>query len=164
MTHLTPMTPDEFTRWRAQSIPAYAADKVRSGRWTSSESLAEAEKEVASLLPQGLQTPNQWFFSIESADGACVGAVWLGRAERAFGPIGYVFDVVVWPAFRRQGHAGRAMQALEHEALARGCSGLALHVFGHNLPARSLYALLGYEPVNMNLYKPLAPPGADGGP
>lgn len=160
MTHLRPMTPEEFTPWRAQSIPAYAADKVRSGRWAAAESLHEAEKELTHLLPEGLQTPGHTFFTIEDEAGASVGALWVARAERAAGPIGFVYDLVIWPEHRRKGHARRAMRALEVEAAKLGFQGLALHVFGHNTPAQALYRELGYEPTNINMFKPL---GAGGG-
>ncbi len=157
MTQLRPMTHAEFSHWRAQVIPAYAADKVRSGRWSPQESVAEAEKEFVSLLPQGQETPGHVTFTIESDAGQCVGALWLARAERADGPIGYVYDLVIWPEHRRKGHAAAAMRALEDEAAARGFNGLALHVFGHNASAQRLYAALGYQATNLNLFKPLAP-------
>jgi len=159
MTRLRPMTPAEFTHWRAQSIPTYAADKVRSGRWKAAESLAEAEKELAQLLPEGLQTAGHTHFTIEDQAGRSVGALWVARAERAAGPIGYIYDLVVWPEHRKKGHARRAMQALEHEAVGLGFRGLALHVFGHNRPARALYRELGYEPTNINMFKPLVEAG-----
>jgi len=154
------MTPAEFSHWRAQSIPAYAADKVRSGRWTAAESLHEAENELVQLLPEGLQTAGHSLFTIEDEAGRSVGAVWVARTERAAGPIGYVYDLVVWPEHRKQGHARRAMRALEQEAVSLGFLGLALHVFGHNAPARALYRELGYEPTNINMFKPLAAGGA----
>jgi RimJ/RimL family protein N-acetyltransferase len=42
------------------------------------------------------------------------------------------------------------------KARALGCRELALHVFGHNLQARRLYAKLGYAETNVNMSKPLA--------
>ena len=157
MTLLRPMTTDEFSRWRAQSIPGYAADKVRAGRWSAAESLTEAEKEFSALLPQGQETPGHTLFSIYSDSGECVGAIWICRAERPDGPVGYIYDLVVWPECRGKRFAKAAMKAIETEALKLGLSGLALHVFGHNTVARQLYAMLGYEPTNINMFKPLAP-------
>jgi ribosomal protein S18 acetylase RimI-like enzyme len=154
MTRLRAMTSDEFSRWRAQTVPAYAADKVRTGRWSDAESLSEAEKELSALLPEGLLSPNHIFFTIESGE-ISVGALWICRAERAFGPIGYIYDLVVWPEYRRNGHAKQAMLALEVEAERLGFQGLALHVFGHNKSAQDLYVSLGYQPTNINMFKAL---------
>lgn len=155
MTRLRPITADEFTRWREQTLPAYAADKVRPGRWAESESLVEAEKELLTLLPAGLDSPGHIFFTIESGDGTPVGVIWIAKTERTFGPIGYIYDLVVWPEHRRKGHAAQAMRALETEATSLGFYGLALHVFGHNTSAQDLYIKLGYQPTNINMFKPL---------
>jgi ribosomal protein S18 acetylase RimI-like enzyme len=153
------MTSAEFSAWRNQSIPAYAADKVRMGRWKEEESLAEAEKEFNSFLSQGQQTPGHHLFTIEAESGANVGAFWLGRSERATGPIGFIYDIVIWHEHRRQGHATAAMRAAEVEAAKLGYGGLALHVFGHNNAARELYSKLGFAVTNLNMFKPLAGPG-----
>ena len=158
MTRLCPMNAAEFSHWREQSIPAYAADKVRSGRWSEAESLSEAEKELSTLLSQGQETPGHKFFTIKAASDHSIGALWIARAERPSGPIGYIYDLVIWPEHRRKGHAESAMRELEDEVSRLGFGGLALHVFGHNASARCLYSKLGYEPTNINMFKSLAPP------
>lgn len=158
MTSLRTATTEEFARWRAQTIPPYAADKVRTGRWSERESLAEAEKELASLLPAGQLTPGHLFFTMEAGSNPSVGFIWVAKTERAFGPIGFIYDLVVWPEYRRQGFAAQAMRALEVEAGKLGFRGLALHVFGHNGPARDLYVKLGYEPTNIQMFKALGSP------
>jgi len=147
------MTRDEFSQWRTEAIPRYAADKVKSGRWSDAESLAEAEKEFAMLLPDGHRTVDHTLYTIESESGHSVGVIWISRAERAAGPIGYIHDLVVWPEHRRMGYAEQAMRSLEQEALALGLRGLALHVFGHNRSAQELYRRLGYQPTNINMFK-----------
>jgi ribosomal protein S18 acetylase RimI-like enzyme len=149
------MTSAEFNLWRDQSIPAYAADKVRMGRWKPEESLAEAQKEFNSFLAQGMETPGHHLFIIEAKSGASVGALWLGRSERASGPIGFIYDLVIWPDHRRQGYGAAAMRAAEAEAAKLGLKGLALHVFGHNKPAQALYVKLGFEVTNLNMFKSL---------
>ena len=70
-------------------------------------------------------------------------------------PVAYLYELAIWPQYRRQGHAEAAMRAFERRARESGCAGVALHVFGHNLKARKLYAKLGFEETNVNMYKPL---------
>ena len=67
--------------------------------------------------------------------------------------IAYVFDLVIKPAYRRQGHARRAFEALEHQVRALQLDGISLHVFGHNAAARALYESLGYAPTNIMMFK-----------
>ena len=45
--------------------------------------------------------------------------------------------------------------AVETRVRELGLGAIALHVFGHNAPARALYASLGYEPTNLHLLKKL---------
>lgn len=77
------------------------------------------------------------------------------RAAQAVCPTGFIYDLVVWPAHRRQGHAAAALRALECEARALGLQALSLHVFGHNHAAQRLYARLGYAPTSIHMAKPL---------
>ncbi len=60
---------------------------------------------------------------------------------------GYINNVAVLPAYRRQGLARALLAELEKEATARALSFLTLEVRESNLPAHSLYASLGYVPV-----------------
>jgi len=154
------MSDSEYAAWLEQSIVDYAADKVASGQWVESESLELSRKENDELLPQGLQTPDNHFFTITNAQSEPVGMLWFAVKKKFNAPVAYVFDVAIWPEHQRQGHASRAFLALEEEVRSRGLRGIALHVFGHNTTAQALYAKLGYQPTNINLFKAVPPAGA----
>ncbi len=51
MPTLIPMTPPEFDAFLERSVPEYAAEHVRAGNWTESESLEKSRKEFEHLLP-----------------------------------------------------------------------------------------------------------------
>lgn len=158
---LRPMSQPEYEAWQALAIPAYADDKVASGQWTRDEALARSTQEHEELLPKGLDTPDNHLFTIQDAAAAAVGVLWFAVQPRSGTRIAYVFDIEVWPAHRRQGHARAAFAALEQEVQRLGLAGIALHVFGHNHPARALYETLGFEPTNLSLFKAVAPAMAD---
>ena len=155
MPVLRPMTPAEYVEWIKQTIPAYAADKVASGQWSEDESLQLSRKNLEELLPQGLTTPDNFLYTIEDSDSSPVGVLWFAVQTRFNSRVAYVYDVEIWPHQRRKGHAYRAFCALEQEVRRLGLSGIALHVFGHNAEAQSLYAKLGFRPTNINLFKPV---------
>lgn len=159
MTTLRPMTACEYAEWLAESVPAYAADKVASGQWTQEESLERSKKENDELLPQGLETPDNFLFTIVDSSSAAVGMLWFAVKTKFNARIAFVFDVSVKLERQREGHAMRAFKDLEEEVRRLGLAGIALHVFGHNAGARALYAKLGYEPTNISLFKPLARAG-----
>ena len=74
----------------------------------------------------------------------------------------YVYEVLVHPEHRHQGHTTRAFLRLEEEVRQRGMAGIALHVFGHNAGAKHLYEQLGFRTTNVNMFKAVGLPGIDG--
>jgi len=155
---LVPMDDAQYRAFEQAAIPAYALDKAAAGQWTEEESLDLARKSFSDLLPKGRQTPGNYLFTILDAESVPVGTLWISAQERAGKRIAYVCDVWIKPEHRRQGHATRALQAAETEARTLGLSGIALHVFGHNITAQALYMQLGYRPTNINMYKSLDQP------
>jgi len=161
VTVLVPMSEHEFLAFVEDALPAYAADKVASGQWAKDEALELSRKSFQDLLPQGLATPNNYLFTIlDSAERGGVGMVWISAQDRAGKRIGYVYNISVKPEHQRKGHARRALLALEEEARSLDLTGIALHVFGHNVPAHALYMNLGYRPTNINMFKSIEKPGA----
>jgi ribosomal protein S18 acetylase RimI-like enzyme len=160
MSVLRPMTELEFAAWLAMIIPSYAADKVASGQWAAEASLELSKKEFAELLPQGLDTPDNYLLTITDSHATAVGVLWFAVRTKFNARVANVFAVSVWPQRQREGHAFRAFVALENEVRKLGLSGIALHVFGHNQGAQALYAKLGFRPTNISLFKPVGP--ADG--
>jgi ribosomal protein S18 acetylase RimI-like enzyme len=150
---LRPMTESEYVAWRAAAIPAYAADKVASGQWLQGESLDLSQKEYDELLPDGIKTADNVLFTIVDDRSAAVGVLWFAVKTRFGTRIAYVFDIAVEPERQREGHAHRALLALEEEARRAGLAGIALHVFGHNAGARALYEKLGFQPTSISLFK-----------
>jgi ribosomal protein S18 acetylase RimI-like enzyme len=71
-----------------------------------------------------------------------------------------IFDVVVSPQHRRQGHGRALMQALLQWAQGDGATSAYLQVTGSNAAARSLYASLGFEPAYAYHYRLSQPPAS----
>ena len=146
----------QFAAYLEEAIPAYAKGNVESGRWSEAESLALSQQSYAGLLPQGLATPDNYLYAIQdAATHDSVGMVWIAALTHGGKRIAFIYDVLVKPAYQRQGYATRALIALEDEVRVLGLAGIALHVFGHNTGAQALYAKLGYTPTNINMYKAL---------
>ncbi len=144
----------QFDGYLAAMLPSYAAQNVKSGRWTEEESVAEARKQLDGLLPAGLATPNNHLLAIVTGSPQeKVGVVWLAIEPRG----GFIYDLEVFEPFRRRGYGEAAMRELEGFARARGARKLLLHVFGDNDRARKLYLKLGYVETNVLMAKPLGP-------
>lgn len=152
---LVPMTSEEFKAWLPGMIAVYAAEQVRSGRWSREEALERSREENNRLLPQGVATPDHRLWNIVPADGGePVGILWIQIMQKP-APTAFVYNIEIYPQFRRRGYAEQAMLKLEDEARRLGLEGIRLHVFGHNTAARPLYEKLGYVPTNINMLKRL---------
>lgn len=165
VTRFVPMMEDELVAFVEAAIPEFARDKVQSGQWTAAESLSLARQVYAELLPQGIHTPDNFLYTLhDRATGSKVGVLWYACREQAGSRVAYVYEVLVYPEHRRQGHATRAFILLEEEAQRRGLAGVALHVFGHNAGAKHLYEQLGFRTTNVNMFKAVGLPGIDASP
>jgi ribosomal protein S18 acetylase RimI-like enzyme len=115
------------------------------------------------LLPQGLATPDNLIFEIRAGDHegeveTVVGHLWVAVEWRFGGRSAFVYDLVISPQHRRQGHARRAFLALEEAMAELGIHQIGLHVFADNPGAQALYAGLGYRVTGINMQKDLDAP------
>ncbi len=152
MIHLKLMSEGDFEAYLEVTIPDYAQEHVKGGRWTAEEALAAAQTEFDHLLPDGLATDNHYFYNI-FADGETqpVGILWFAvKKDKAF-----IYDVVIHDSFRRRGYATQAFLILEDKVRQLGLNTISLHVFGHNHAARALYKKLGYAETNVMISKTL---------
>lgn len=155
------MNADVFAEVVEASIAAYAEDNVAAGHWPPAGALQRSRNDFLSLLPQGLATPDHHWLEIHAgARGPRVGHLWFALQARQGPCTAFVYAVEVQPAHRRQGHARRALQALEGLATELGAAHIGLHVFGFNAAAQALYRSLGYAVTSLNMGKPLQPAGA----
>jgi ribosomal protein S18 acetylase RimI-like enzyme len=155
-TLLHPMRPEAFGPYLEAAVEAYADDNVRAGRWPAAGALERSRADFASLLPHGLATPDNHLLELFAAEGGPpVGALWFAL-ERRHGLCGaFVYNIEIAPAHRRQGHARRALQAIEPLAAALGATSIGLHVFGFNAGAQALYRALGYGVTGISMQKAL---------
>jgi ribosomal protein S18 acetylase RimI-like enzyme len=145
------MTQPEFGVFLERSIPEYAEDKVRAGNWTEAESLERSRKEFEELLPQGLNSKDNFLYTLHNENEA-VGMIWM----KIFLPDhAFIYEVYIEERFRGKGYGKGIMLLLEDKARAMGVKSLGLHVFGSNRIARNLYETIGYEITNVNMSKTL---------
>ena len=155
MPVLRPITEAEFAAWRDAVIPGYAQEKVRSGDWPPENAVDRARTQLDELLPQGAATRDNCLFTITGPVDEPVGTLWFAVKERGGRRVAYIYDVVIAPQYRRQGHAARAFAALEQKVAHLGLEGIALHVFGHNQAAHSRYVKLGFVETDITMFKPI---------
>jgi len=150
---LEPMDDAAYERWQATSIPEYAQEKVEAGAWLESEALERSAQSYRELLPNGLDTPGQVIRSIVNGDDERVGYAWWAPRDHPSGRVAFIYDIAVYPEYRRRGYAQAALVEIETWARDEGLLGVQLHVHGANTGARELYRKAGYVETDVTMLK-----------
>jgi ribosomal protein S18 acetylase RimI-like enzyme len=157
MVKLVPMTQAEFETYREPAIRAYAREHVQAGNWSAEEALQRAETSYHDLLPEGVATPGEYLFTIrDEVLDLNVGMLWFAQHKRGAREEAFVYEILIYEAYRRRGYGTLAFRELEKKAGELGLSTISLHAFGHNYAARAMYEQLGYEAVDLIMAKTLA--------
>jgi len=132
----------QFEKFKNFSIHEYAKDFIKSNNYTEEMALKRAEEDMYNIIPQGLDTPNNYFFSILNENKEDVGYIWymLEGNKDAF-----LCDLYIKEEFRRKGYAEQTLERMEYEVKQFGCKAIILNVFDFNIAARGLYEKCGYK-------------------
>jgi ribosomal protein S18 acetylase RimI-like enzyme len=148
------MTVAEAGGFARGQLTSYVEARVTSGEHRD-EAERVAEQQMTLLFPGGRPAPGHVVFAVVDADGADVGAIWIGPRTPDHPEHFWVWDVSIDEPYRGQGLGRSAMVLAEAEARARGATQLGLNVFGSNVVARGLYESLGYETSSLVMRKAL---------
>lgn len=159
MSVLVPMRSERFAQFAAEANEAYAHDNVLAGRWAPEDARANAEAEFRHLLPDGIDTPDHFFYEVTDSSSNRVGFVWFAVMGSGASRAGYLFNIQIHADQRRKGHGRAALLALESMAADMRLPSIRLNVFGHNPGAQALYRSLGYVLASSSMRKvlPAAP-------
>lgn len=137
-----------------EAVEGYSRDTVAAGRWSASEAEARSRAELERLLPDGLETFGHSVCLVQDDESdEPVGTIWYGHMARDERQIAYVFDIRIYPQFRRRGYAACALGEVEKFAALRKLEAIGPHVFPHNTPALALYQKLGFTPEKGLMFK-----------
>lgn len=161
MTLLRPMRQETYPAYLQAAVSGYAQENVTAGRWAEIGALERSREEFQTLLPAGLETPDNFLFEVaEEEAGPLIGFVWYAISTKHGSRTAYIYDLELKEENRRKGHAFRALKILESIAAAAGATSIGLNVFINNPTAQALYRKLGYAPTNINMRKHLGAMGS----
>ena len=138
-----PLRPDEYEDWYRHISEGYAQDIALHGGTDPDTARRKSARDMASLLPRGLGTPDHEILVLEASDER-VGLLWVGPREVDERRVLFIWDVEIEEAHRGRGFGRQAMLLAEELARERGLGRIELNVFGGNEVARNLYRSLGY--------------------
>ncbi len=152
MVKLVKMLQSDFEPYLERGIHEYAADHVRNGNWTAEEALEKSRKQFQDLLPEGVNSKDQFLYSIvDEATNNKMGLLWVQvRGQNAF-----IYDFQLDEEFRGKGFGKQALAAMDEELKSMNVQSVGLHVFGDNVNAQQLYKKMGFEVTGMHMKKRL---------
>jgi GNAT superfamily N-acetyltransferase len=136
---LRPMTQEAFDAYLEGSTEQYIGELAAAGM-SQESARRQGEQQMAELVPAGLESPGQSFFTAW-VDDLPVGTLWLSTED----PLAFVYDIAVDESQRRKGYGEAMMNAGARWCRDLGHPALGLNVFAHNPNARALYDKLGYR-------------------
>ncbi|KJY73823.1 GNAT family N-acetyltransferase [Vibrio nigripulchritudo] len=150
---LKPMNEETFREYLNLAIPSYAKNNIESGRWDENGSLEKSKKEYDHLLPEGLESKNNYLFNvIEHNNNNNVGYIWVKVDSKS----AFIYDIGIFEDYRRKGYAKSALNLIEGVVSKLGVTSIGLHVFHQNSGAQDLYNNLGYQVVSHNMCKAIS--------
>lgn len=157
MVKLSPMTEEEFQTYQEDDIRRLAKEYAKAGDWAEAEALENSRKEHQRLLPDGVKTKNQQFFTVtDGKGGQKVGLIWLEVNHDVSIPYAFIYDFFINEDQRRKGYGARTLQAAEKWLKSMGIKHVSLHVYGHNKIAQELYKKSGFEITGIFMRKKLS--------
>ena len=148
---LKTMISNEFQQYLGYAIENFANEQIKSGNWKQEGAISKATEEFKRLLPEELNTTNNYLFTIWDVN-LKIGMIWLAKKDNNKG---FIYDINIWKANQGKGYGKQAMKQIEVKAKELGLNVIGLHVFGHNKVAKGLYEKLRYVETNIKMEKPL---------
>ncbi|EAK9822231.1 GNAT family N-acetyltransferase [Listeria monocytogenes] len=145
------MTASDLEDFLSTAITDYANEKVEAGTWDEEEALAKSQDSFNKLLYDGITTPNEYLYSIIS--GEKIGYIWFHVDETRSGKHAFIYDFVIFEAFRGKGFGTKTLEALDKLAKDMKITKIELHVFAHNQTAIGLYNKVGFQNTDITMAK-----------
>jgi ribosomal protein S18 acetylase RimI-like enzyme len=146
------MKQEDFEPYLERDIKEYAEEHVRNGNWKQEGALERSRKEHEKLLPDGLQSKDQYLFSIfDETSGQKLGTLWVNIEDQQ----AFIYDFRIDEGKRGKGYGKQALMALDEKLKSMNVESVGLHVFGDNTKAQELYKKMGYQITGIQMKKAL---------
>jgi len=153
MLKLRPMETNHFQKYLSFAVNEYAVEKIAAGTWTPEAAQKNAQLAYGRLLPNGLETPNNFLYSILN-DSEIIGYIWFGT-DNENSSMAFIFDFEIYKAYQNRGFGSKTLDLVSRETKNMGFTSLGLHVFGSNSRAIHVYQKSGFNITDIKMQKKL---------
>lgn len=144
------MTTSDFDNYLNIAVLDYADDKIKAGTWKETEAIKQAKKSFTDILPEGINTADNYLFSIYIPTVIePIGMVWMKITNRK----AFIYDFKIHEEFRGKGYGKQTLKLFEKWACEHHLTEIGLHVFAHNTSAYQLYKKMGYDETDITMVR-----------
>ena len=155
MIELVPMEREEFENQFKAIKDQFAQWAVQSGKSKENESYEYSRKMIASLLPDGYDTPLNYFYRIDE-EGENAGFVWFRLTINRDLPEAEIRYLSVTESKRKRGTGLNAILKLEEILRKKGVANISLNMPGQNEISFNLFRKAGYSISEIKLRKEIS--------
>lgn len=152
MIYIRPMTEGEFRAFREVQKRDYAESIAKVLRLPIVEAQAIANEAMAIMLKGGIETSNNYFYSIVNSDvDQCLGSLWFSIQEdkrRA-----QLCWIGLEEHYRGKGIGRTALEQVESLLQDKGIDSIDVHAFINNGMAIGFYQTLGFWTTGILMHK-----------
>jgi ribosomal protein S18 acetylase RimI-like enzyme len=152
-TRLLAMPAERLPAWLDTTMAEYVASRMLAGE-TREQAEANKQRSLDTWFPGGAPLAGHHVWDVVDETDTVVGYLWIGPFA-VDSADWWVFNVEIDEAFRRSGHARRALELGHQVAADEGATSIGLNVFGYNAGAQELYERLGYGVTAVQMKLPL---------
>ncbi|CAM3140823.1 GNAT family N-acetyltransferase [Leuconostoc gasicomitatum] len=153
MLKIMPMSPNHFQKYMDFAVNEYATEKIAAGTWTAETAQKNSQLTYDRLLPNGLATPDNFFYSIFK-NSEIIGYIWFGT-DNENASTAFIFDFEIYKTYQNSGFGSKTLELVSNEAKNMGFTSLGLHVFGSNSRAIHVYQKSGFNITDIKMQKQL---------
>ncbi|MBP2449067.1 GNAT family N-acetyltransferase [Rhizobium leguminosarum] len=157
MISLRPMRDNEYSAYLDYFIPEYAAEISSNYGLSDVLSLAQAKREIATDLPDGVQTSGEVLLCLidhSERHETVVGYLWY-KPDPEMRSV-FISDFHILPAYQGKGRGKQVLEVLEGELKGRGFEQIKLRVAADNKRAQHVYEDTGFRVTGVNMSKSIA--------
>lgn len=148
------MRDSEYPAYLDYFIPDYAVEISSNYGLSDSASLAQAKREIAADLPDGVNTRGQVLLClIDQSDTSdkLIGYLWY--KPDATMRSAFISDFHILASYQGKGLGKQALEVLENELKGKGFEQIKLRVAEDNKRARHVYEVTGFRVTGVNMSK-----------
>lgn len=148
---LIKMNQEEFELIKGKMIADYTKEKVKLGIWAEEEALELAKETFNTMLKDGVDTKNNFFYNIVNENVDRIAYVWFAKPENE----AFIYNVDIFEAYKEKVDLKEIYTLIEDAIFSLRATKISIHSFGYNKELIDRYKTYGFDIIDVTLSKKL---------